>query len=230
VTRSPDSFAPVTLTRVITRAAQLGLAVLLWWGSWDIASAQTPGDSAQSAAQAAAPPTAQATPPGESMGSGHVTWTFSERARYSGLSNQFRPGLSGDDQSVVFRTSLKADVVWSKVTFGAELQDVRAYLTDSQSNVSTRLVNAIDVLQAYAFFGSAGATTSRAPELQIGRFTMELGSGRLVAQEPYRDVTRTFTGGKFRWRPRRERDRYGVRGAAGVDPAGEPRRSPRQPG
>ena len=29
---------------------------------------------------------------------------------------------------------------------------------------------------------------------------MELGSGRLVAQEAYRDVTRTFTGALFRWR------------------------------
>ena len=35
--------------------------------------------------------------------------------------------------------------------------------------------------------------------MQIGRFTMELGSGRLIAQEAYRDVTRTFTGAKVRW-------------------------------
>ena len=38
-------------------------------------------------------------------------------------------------------------------------------------------------------------------EVQLGRFSMELGSGRLIAQEAYRDVTRTFTGAKVRWRP-----------------------------
>ena len=127
------------------------------------------------------------------------TWAVSERIRFAGLFNQFRPGLSGDDQSLVFRTTVKGGFQWRSVTLAGEVQDARSYLTDQHSYLSTALVNAVDVLQAYVLFGRSTTATARAPEVQIGRFTMEMGSGRLVAQEPYRDVTRTFTGGKVRW-------------------------------
>lgn len=129
------------------------------------------------------------------------TWTVSERARYAGLFNQFRPGLTGDDRVVVFRTTLQVEFAWPRVTLGSEVQDARAYLTGTQSNVSTSLVNPIDLLQAYARLGGSTTTRSRVPEVQVGRFSVELGSGRLIAREAYRDVTRTFTGAKVRWRP-----------------------------
>jgi hypothetical protein len=130
-----------------------------------------------------------------------VTWLFTERVRYAGLFNQFRPGLSGDDRALVVRTTLHAEFTFRFVTLGGEVQDARAYLTDAQSNFSTSLVNPIDLLQAYVRLGSV-STNVRAPDVQIGRFSMgELGSGRLIAHEAYRDVTRTFTGAKVRCRP-----------------------------
>lgn len=129
-----------------------------------------------------------------------ITWTITERARYSGLFNQFRPGLSGDDRALVFRTTLRAELATRVVTIGGELQDARAYLTHAQSNVSTALVNPVDLLQAYVRFGGR-TTRSRLPDVQVGRFSMELGSGRLIAQEAYRDVARAFTGTRASWRP-----------------------------
>ena len=78
------------------------------------------------------------------------------------------------------------------------MQDARAYLTDSQSNVSTALVDTVDVLQAHLRIGGGPKAHS---DTLLGRFSMELGSGRLVAQEAYRDVTRTFTGVSSRWNP-----------------------------
>lgn len=143
-------------------------------------------------------PAAQSTPPTDES---RITWTISERARYSGLFNQFRPGLSGDDRALVFRTTLQADVTWRHTAVGGEVQDARAYLTDARGNVSTALVNPVDLLQAYVRVGGVLPTTSRVPEVQLGRFSMELGSGRLIAQEAYRDVTRAFTGATVRWRP-----------------------------
>jgi hypothetical protein len=143
--------------------------------------------------------------PGRASPDRHLTWAVSERVRYSSLSNQFRPGLTGNDQAIVYRTLLKSEYAWKHVTLGAELQDVRAYLTDSASNVSTALVNPLDALQAYIVLGARPASAgSRLPEVQVGRFSMELGSGRVVAQEAYRDVTRTFTGAKARWWPTRK--------------------------
>jgi hypothetical protein len=108
------------------------------------------------------------------------------------LFNQFRPGLAGDDQSLVFRTTLKGEIEWQRVTLSAELQDARAYLTDQHSNVSTSLINAADVLAANVLFRRRPSSAAAVPEV-------ELGSGRLIAQEAYRDVTRTFTGAKARW-------------------------------
>ena len=98
-----------------------------------------------------------------------------------------------------FVPTLKGGFEWRRVTLAGEVQDARSYLTDEQSYLSTALVNAVDVLQVYVLLGRATTATARAPEVQIGRFTMELGSGRLIAQEAYRDVTRTFTGAKVRW-------------------------------
>lgn len=133
-----------------------------------------------------------------------LTWDISERVRYSSLRNQFRPGLSGNDQAIVFRTLAKAEYAVRHVSVGAEIQDVRAYLTDTQSNVSTVLVNPLDLLQAYVVIGRADASSrTPRPQVQVGRFTLELGSGRIVAQEAYRDVTRSFTGVKARLWPTR---------------------------
>lgn len=158
--------------------------------------AQGAGDDALHFAQ---PIPAPATRP--AVGGHGLSWDVSERIRYSSLTNQFRPGLSGNDQATVFRTLAKAEYAWRHVAVGGEIQDVRAYLTDSQSNVSTLLVNPFDLLQAYVTIGPAATSRTPRPQVQVGRFTMELGSGRIVAQEAYRDVTRSFTGAKARLWP-----------------------------
>jgi hypothetical protein len=104
-----------------------------------------------------------------------VKWEFSQRSRYTALFNQFRPGLSGDDQALALRSTFRLDVPFRRVVLLGEIQDARAYLTDSQSNVSTALVNALDVLQAHVRFGGGATAAPAAPEVQIGRFSMEVG-------------------------------------------------------
>ena len=94
---------------------------------------------------------------------------------------------------------MRADLALPRLVLVGEVQDARAYLSDDHSNVSTSLVNTFDLLQAHARVGGNGAAGGPAPEMLLGRFTMELGSGRLIAQEVYRDVTRTFTGIRARW-------------------------------
>jgi hypothetical protein len=135
--------------------------------------------------------------PAAAIESNHtLRWSGTQRARYSRLLNQFRPGFSGDDQAMVLRTVLRAELDLPRFEVVGELQDARAYLTDEQSTVSTSLVNTFGLLQAYVEIdGGAG----KRPELRLGRFLLELGSGRLVAAEPYRDVARNHTGGVAHW-------------------------------
>jgi hypothetical protein len=112
-----------SLTGVATRAAQVVLAlVVAVVAASEVASAQTPSAETPGAADQTAP-SGQAPRP---VSSTRLTWAVSERTRYSGLFNQFRPGLSGDDRAVVFRTTVKAELRLPQVTLAGEVQDARA--------------------------------------------------------------------------------------------------------
>src|SRR5690606_36556803 len=61
----------------------------------------------------------------------------SQRTRYEGLLNQFRPGLGENDQALALRTLFLLGVNIGPVSIVGELQDSRAYLTDEKSGIST---------------------------------------------------------------------------------------------
>lgn len=143
--------------------------------------------SVAAAVPAAEPSSTDAAAAGRSL-----TWSGLHRARYARLWNQFRPGLRGDDHVLELRTALRAAYDAGRVTLVGDLQDARAYLTDEQSGVSTAIVNTFELVQAYAEVG--GADGERGTRVRAGRFLLELGSGRLVAAEQYRNVARAFVG------------------------------------
>lgn len=124
-----------------------------------------------------------------------LTLRGSVRLRYEALSGQFRPGLDESDDLVTIRSTLFAEYDAGPVRIGAELFDSRAYDADAGSSVGTGEVNAVELVQAYiaADLGDAlgeGGTTS----LLGGRFTMDLGSRRLVGRNNFRNTTNAFTG------------------------------------
>ncbi len=119
----------------------------------------------------------------------------SVRVRYEVLDGQFRPGFDDKDDLVSVRTTLLAEYDAGPLRFGAELYDSRAYDTDVGSALSTSEVNALELVQAYVAADIAapfGKGTNIA--LQAGRFTMNLGSRRLVAADDYRNTTNGYTG------------------------------------
>lgn len=122
----------------------------------------------------------------------------SARFRYEALTGQFRPGLDERDSLISLRTSLFAEYDPGPLRFGVELIDSRAYDSDAGGAVGTGEVNALELVQAYvgADLGGmlgAGSTSS----LQAGRFTMDLGSRRLVGRNNFRNTTNAFTGVRF---------------------------------
>lgn len=122
------------------------------------------------------------------------------RTRYEALTGQFRPGFDDDDDSVVIRTRLFAEYDTGPIRIGGELIDSRAYDTDPASPVSASEVNALEPVQAYigadlgAAFGAGSAAT-----FDVGRFVMDVGSRRLVADDTFRNTTNGFTGARFGW-------------------------------
>jgi hypothetical protein len=102
---------------------------------------------------------------------------------------------------VTFQTDIAAEYDGGPIRVGAELIDSRAYAAGPGSAVGTGEVNALEPVQAYvgADFGSVfGKGTSAS--LDAGRFTMALGSSRLVGRNNFRNTTNAFTGLKFEWR------------------------------
>lgn len=119
----------------------------------------------------------------------------SYRGRYSGLHNQYRPGLDQDDQAFSFRGLFEAGLGTEDFGMFFELQDSRAYLTDEYSGVSTIVVNAMEILQAKMdlhLSDAFGAGTRL--DLAFGRQTMDLGSSRFVARHRHRDTIQSYTG------------------------------------
>lgn len=110
------------------------------------------------------------------------------RARYESIRNQARAGLARDEGLVTFRTTLLGVYRGEGWSIGADVRDARAYDIDAGSAVSINEVNAVELIQAYVRVGDEQAN------LQAGRFVLDLGSRRLVADDDYRNATNSFTG------------------------------------
>ena len=77
----------------------------------------------------------------------------------------------------------------------AELHDSRVYGDEAGTPISTSEVNTFELVQAhvgYAFDKPFGPGTRL--DVQAGRFTLNLGSRRLVAADDYRNTTNGYTG------------------------------------
>ncbi|MEQ1439871.1 alginate export family protein [Fontimonas sp. SYSU GA230001] len=120
------------------------------------------------------------------------------RVRVETIDNTFRPGLAEHDRLLSLRTTLFAEYARAPWRWGGELFDSRAYGQQERSAAGTSEVNALELAQLYAAYtpghGWAGLHESR---LTAGRFTMDVGSRRLVARNRFRNTTNAFTGLRF---------------------------------
>lgn len=124
-----------------------------------------------------------------------VKLSGSIRLRYEALDGQPRAGFRPEDEQLDLRTTLFAEYDAGVVRIGGELYDSRAWLTKPGSAVSANEVNTLELVQAYvaADFDGALGEGSRVG-VQAGRFTVNLGSRRLVAADDYRNTTNGYTG------------------------------------
>lgn len=119
----------------------------------------------------------------------------SVRLRHESIAGQARAGFDSKDSLANIRTQILAEYDAGAIRLGAELFDSRAYGADPGTPLTTNEVNAVELVQAYVAADIAdplGAGTRLS--LMAGRFTLNLGSRRLVAAEDYRNTTNGYTG------------------------------------
>lgn len=120
------------------------------------------------------------------------------------------------------RTSLTLDAQYKFFRLGAELMDSRAYALGSHCPPTVGfpvfsscaqyasifplgdaepLRNAVEPIQLFAGL-SFGEERTGGPEFELigGRFTLDIGSGRLVGRDTFRNTADSFLGGKAVWR------------------------------
>ena len=120
--------------------------------------------------------------------------------RYETLEGQFRPGREGSAHILAYRTALKATISFDRMQFVAEMLDARQEFADEGTPLNTGIVNTFDLLQGYAAvdFTDLFQPGSQS-QVKLGRFTLDLGSRRLMARNRYRNTINSFTGIHTSW-------------------------------
>lgn len=124
-----------------------------------------------------------------------LSFGIEQRTRYETLDHQFRAGGSGGDQAVSFRTILSLEAVYGGWRLGGEFIDSRITADDRGTPIDTTLVDEAELLQAYLGWGTKDLlATGLSADIKGGRQTIDLGSQRLVARDPFRNTHNAFTG------------------------------------
>jgi hypothetical protein len=124
-----------------------------------------------------------------------LTLNGSMRVRYESLEGQGRAGFGAEDELFSVRTTVLAEYRDDGFRAGVEFYDSRAFGSEPGSAIGTGEVNTVEPVQAYLGYEARdpfGAGSRLA--LQAGRFTLNLGSRRLVAADEYRNTTNGYTG------------------------------------
>jgi len=141
-----------------------------------------------------------ATPAAAQAGDG-LTLDGTMRVRVEALEGQFRPNVAASDTLLTVRSTLAASYRFDALRIGGEILDTRAYAERKRSSLDGKDEDALEPLQAYLALDldDVVAEGDKASGI-VGRFTMDIGSERLVARTDYANVHQSFLGGMVDWR------------------------------
>lgn len=122
------------------------------------------------------------------------------RPRYESLTNTFVAGQTGSEELLSLRTRLRAEFDAGPLTLTAELQDARWLDGDAGSRAPGQ-TDALELVQAFASWTWKDAVLPGATlKTDLGRFTMDVGSRRLVARSNFGNVLQGFDGVRAVWK------------------------------
>jgi hypothetical protein len=124
---------------------------------------------------------------------GWLTVSGSIRPRYESLSDQLTADSSGGDEMLGLRTFLKAEADGGDVSAVVEILDARR-LSGNGGGAAAAQVDAVELLQAHVAWRPIDGVEAR-----LGRFTLDIGSRRLVARSNFSSTPNSFTGADLNW-------------------------------
>ena len=126
-----------------------------------------------------------------------VKITTNVRVRYEYVDNQL-PATNASDDVVVTRISSHAAYQYGPLQFEAELMDSRIFKEGQFTPVGTDDSNALEPVQlAASWQGKIDEVNLETIAVKAGRFTMDVGSRRLIARNRFRNTLNTFDGLKI---------------------------------
>lgn len=130
--------------------------------------------------------------------------TAAIRARYETVAGRPSPDVAAAEQAFLVRTGIALEYGPGPLTIGGELVDSRGYGIGNRTQIDNGDINALELPQAYLKLRlDPGATPLGLASVEGGRFLINLGSGRLVATDEYRNTVTGFTGVRFDFKPTR---------------------------
>ena len=124
----------------------------------------------------------------------------SVRPRYETLSNTFAAGRSGGDELLGVQSLLKVEINTGAIVIGGELLDSRL-LSGNAGGGAPGEIDVLEPAQLYLAWRPKNFLIKGASlDLTLGRFTMDVGSRRLVARSNYRSLLQAFDGVHAVWR------------------------------
>jgi hypothetical protein len=113
-----------------------------------------------------------------------------QRTRFESADHRYRPGEIGGDEMIAFRTRAQVRVTTDHLFGIAEVQDSRVGMTDSASTITSRAVFNTQMAQLSA--GVRWRDLGRAKlalQVEVGRFSRDYGTGRLISRLIYANTT-----------------------------------------
>lgn len=127
--------------------------------------------------------------------------TLEQRTRYETFDTPWQKDQTGGQHQIPLQTVLWLEAHKNGYRAGFEFWDARQFGAKPEYTLNNTMVNVADFAQMYAAWSTQRlADTSLGFEAKGGRYTLDLGSRRLIARNVYRNTTNAFTGLTFRLR------------------------------
>jgi hypothetical protein len=121
------------------------------------------------------------------------------RPRYETLENPFVAGRTGSDELLGMQSAIKAEIDVSDFAFVGEIVDARRLIGNDGGGAPAE-VDALEPVQIFVAWRPKDFLMKGARlDVTAGRFTMDVGSRRLIARSGFRNILSSFDGLRGVW-------------------------------